>query len=90
MTDPVIVQLPRAWRRGLIAIACSVLVTFMLSVVLAFYFAHQSYQRSLQNERQICGLIVTLDDVYRQTPPTTETGRNFADQLHTYRVALGC
>lgn len=87
MTEPTtLVTLPPKWRYGMIA----VVAMFIASTVLGYVFARQSYQRSLQSQRQICGLIVTLDDVYRSTPPTTATGRNFAVQLHIYRVSLGC
>ena len=91
MTEPTtMVTLPAKWRYAIMAICATVVVMFVASTVLGFYFANQSYQRSLQSQRQICGLIVTLDDVYRSTPPTTATGRNFATQLHIYRVSLGC
>ena len=91
MTEPTtLVELPPKWRHGLWMICATVVVMFIASTVLGFVFARQSYQRSLQSQRQICGLLVTLDDVYRSTPPTTATGRNFAIQLHVYRVSLGC
>lgn len=94
MTEPAepttLVTLPAKWRYAILAICTTVILMFVASTVLGFYFAGQSYQRSLQSQRQICGLLVTLDDVYRSTPPTTPTGRNFAAQLHTYRISLGC
>jgi cell division protein FtsX len=91
VTEPTtLVTLPPKWRYSIIAICTTVVAMFIASTVLGFVFAGQSYQRSLQSQRQICGLIVTLDDVYRSTPPTTATGRNFATQLHIYRVSLGC
>lgn len=51
---------------------------------------HQAEQRNVQRAREICGLIVVLDDAYRATPPTTPVGQHLADEIHRYRVALGC
>jgi hypothetical protein len=41
-------------------------------------------------QRKICGLMVVLDTAYHQTPPTTETGRNIADEVARYRAEIGC
>jgi hypothetical protein len=35
-------------------------------------------------------LVNTLDDTYRQQPPTTPTGRQVAAEIHALRVRLGC
>ena len=37
-----------------------------------------------------CGIYTLLDNVYRQTPPTTPTGRNFAAAVHEVVTDLGC
>lgn len=50
----------------------------------------QGDRRNAARAREICGLIVVLDDAYRQNPPTTELGRHIAAEMHTYRVGLGC
>lgn len=47
-------------------------------------------QRDRARQREICGLISTFDDAYRQTPPTTALGRHIAAEMHAYRVGLGC
>lgn len=54
------------------------------------YVDRQAEQRNLQRSREICGLLVVLDNVYQQTPPTTPVGRNVAEEIHRYRLALGC
>jgi hypothetical protein len=56
-------------------------------IVIGFvWVSHSDRQRA----RDICGLITTLDDSYRDTPPTTPTGRKVADELHAYRLRLDC
>lgn len=47
-------------------------------------------RRDQQRAREICGLIVVLDDAYRTTTPTTELGRSIAAAVHRYRLRLGC
>lgn len=51
---------------------------------------HQAEQRNVDRAREICGLIVVLDDAYQQTKPTTQLGKNVAGEIHAYRVRLGC
>lgn len=46
--------------------------------------------RNQQRAREICGLIVLLDNTYQQTKPTTALGQNIADEIHAYRTRLGC
>lgn len=81
-------------RRDLVYV---LLVVFVTSIVLAAvnviytnHVAAQSEQRNQERAREICGLISTFDDAYRQTPPTTELGRHIAAEMHAYRVGLGC
>lgn len=73
------------------------LVVFVTLVVGAVgnwaYIQHvdrQAERRNVERAREICGLIVVLDNAYQQTPPTTPVGRNLADEIHRYRVRLGC
>lgn len=48
-------------------------------------------ERNVERQRQICGIIVIIDDRNQTLPPATdaETDR-FRRELHTYRLALGC
>jgi hypothetical protein len=66
-----------------IAVYGSLLALIVVGLVVV---AHNDHERS----RDICGLIATLDDSYRETPPTTPTGRRVAIELHAYRLRLGC
>ena len=72
-------------------------VVFVTLVVLGLgnwaYIRHVDQvaeERNVQRAREICGLIVVLDDAYRETPPTTALGRNVALEIHAYRARLGC
>lgn len=47
-------------------------------------------RRDRERAREICGLIVVLDDAYRETPPATPVGQHVADEIHRYRLRLGC
>lgn len=40
--------------------------------------------------RQFCDIVVTQTDSYRQTPPTTDAGRNLAGKFETLRERLEC
>lgn len=74
------------------ALACfaAVISLAVAGILYTNHVASQSEHHDQERARQICGLIVVLDDAYRQTPPTTEVGRHVAAELHTYRVGLGC
>lgn len=41
-------------------------------------------------DREWCELLVTLDEAYRKTPPTTPTGRSVADSIRHLRGDLHC
>lgn len=72
-------------------------VVFVTMVVLAIgnwaytnYVDRQAERRNVDRAREICGLIVVLDDAYAVTPPATPVGQHLAAEIHRYRVALGC
>lgn len=43
-----------------------------------------------EQQRKICGLIVLMDDTYRQNPPPSDTGRQMRDEVRKYRARIGC
>lgn len=48
-------------------------------------------RRNLERQRQICGIITILDDRNQGMPPATDPATaRFRQELHTYRVSLGC
>jgi len=54
--------------------------------VMAFFVI--AYVR--EQQRQMCGLIVVLDEAYHETPPATTTGQHIADEVSHYRDEIGC
>lgn len=74
-------------RPKLIYAAVVVFATFTALAVLNVWYVNRVDRES---SREICGLLVVLDDAYAQTPPTTPVGRNIADEIHRYRQKLGC
>lgn len=50
-----------------------------------------SDRRDLQRAREICGIIVLIDDRNQGMPPPADADTAaFRDELHRYRVSLGC
>lgn len=48
-------------------------------------------RRNVERQRQICGIIVLIDDRNQAMPPATDPDTmRFRQELHTYRVGLGC
>lgn len=43
-----------------------------------------------ESNRKWCSLVVTLDETYRQTPPTTEVGRKVAVSINGLRQDFRC
>lgn len=68
----------------------AVVVAFIACAAIAaasvFYAAH--VQR--ESDRKWCSLVITMDDAYRQTPPTTAPGKNLAASIAELRRKLGC
>lgn len=75
------VQMP-LWY-SLLALVVSMVLTAAVAVVIADRAARQS-------ERRWCGIVTTLDDTYRATPPTTPTGRRQAAEIAKLRADFGC
>lgn len=79
----------RAWATILLLI-----VGFGLALGLTIAYVGKvdraAEHRNQERSREICGLITVLDDAYAETPPTTPVGRHLADEIHRYRMRLGC
>lgn len=75
-----------------------VLVVVLLTAVLAAGAALVSASRSAalsqhareESERRWCGVVVALDDAYRQSPPQTPAGQRIADSIAALRTEFGC
>lgn len=69
-------------RKTWYALVVILVVSLALNGVMYFVVVHTS--------RKICGIVVSLDEAYRQNPPTTPIGRDIANKMHSYRDSLGC
>lgn len=81
------------WR-VLIACLLAALGSSTVSIIYSNDAARQSEQRVSEQQRlseqRWCGIVATLDDAYRDTPPQTPAGRKIADDIRQLRVAFGC
>lgn len=72
------------------AVAYSLIMIFLASVTSAL--AAIMYAKHVDNEsnQRWCGLVVRLDDTYREKPPGTELGRDIATEFQKLRHDFGC
>lgn len=46
---------------------------------------------TIQRSKDICGIIVIIDDRNQELPPATDKGtEDFRKELHAYRERIGC
>ena len=99
MSTPIRVVARNRWALTSVFLSCFVM--FAVSIIWSNHVAADSYNRSLAATRaaqtaqtkangQLCALVATFDDTYKLTPPSTETGREVAMEMHNLRLALGC
>lgn len=79
-----------AWASLLVSI-----VGVGATMVLMFAYVRQvdraAERRNVERQRQICGIIVLIDDRNQAMPPAADAETNrFRAELHTYRLHLGC
>ncbi|MEU8334789.1 hypothetical protein [Micromonospora tulbaghiae] len=64
------------------------------SVLYANVRAERAERRAEQIDRESnrrwCGVVTTLDDAYRQTPPQTPAGKKIAKDIAELRIEFGC
>lgn len=80
----------RAWAATMLTIVC-----FGLALGLTVAYVRKvnadAEARNVQRSREICGLIVLIDDRNQALPPESDPDTAaFRAELHRYRVALGC
>lgn len=68
----------------------AVVVAFIACVSIAFGSVAYANHVQRDSDRKWCKLVGTLDDAYREQPPTTPTGKNVADSVAQLRHDLGC
>jgi hypothetical protein len=72
----------RGWK---VLFAC--LVAAILSAGTAMAYANRVARES---ERKWCGVVSTMDDAYRTSPPSTPAGRRIARDIAQLREDFGC
>ncbi|MDG4809948.1 hypothetical protein O7634_24620 [Micromonospora sp. WMMD1120] len=70
------------WR-VLVAVLLAALGSSTVSII-------YSNEAARQSERKLCGVVSTLDDAYRQTPPQTPAGQKIARDVRQLRAEFGC
>lgn len=73
-------------------------IAFLVGVGLAIGFTlayvtkvdHEAERRNVERSRDICGIIRLIDDRNQTVTPTTVEQKQFIDELHRYRLKLGC
>lgn len=79
-----------AWVTVLMML-CTVGVLAVLTIGYVRRVDQQSDRRNIERQRQICGIIVLIDDRNQDLPPTTDVAATeFRRELHAYRVGIGC
>jgi hypothetical protein len=75
-------MLRRSWR--LLALA------FVSAFVAAGASMLYSNHAARESERKWCGVVSTMDDAYRATPPQTPAGRKIAADIRHLRADFDC
>lgn len=88
------------WYSVVAILVCIVMMTVTTTVLLqrqadqAAELSRQARQEAQQaareSERRWCGLVTSLDDAYRSSPPQTPVGQRMAMELATLRMQFGC
>jgi hypothetical protein len=82
--------LSRARWYALVAVLVTMLLIGAANVVYTNAAVARQEQQRRDNDRRWCALLLPLDEAYRATPPTTQTGRDVAAAIHTQRVSFHC
>jgi hypothetical protein len=94
MTQPV----KRSKVAGALVIVAAFVTTNTLGILYANHVStqdriraeHNAAVATRQQTQLFCTLMKTLDGAYQATPPTTETGKNVAKEVHQLVIGLGC
>jgi hypothetical protein len=76
------IRLRLSWHMMVVSFVCA-----FLAAAAAMLYANRV---AAESERKWCGVVVTLDDAYRVTPPQTPTGRQIAADVRRLRGEFGC
>ncbi len=77
------------WRAFL-----GIVISFSLGLGLSLGYTHKVDQESdrdnEKNDRKWCSLLITMDDAYQSSTPSSPVGVRVALAIHTLRNDLGC
>ena len=83
----------RRWWPLVISVGASVLSS-VLAAALCLTVTANNRDRGIEArkelQRQVCLIVVSLDDNYRESPPATDLGRLNATSMRQLRTTLGC
>lgn len=79
-------RLRRLVRHGWRFLAVSFVAAIVAAAASMLYTNHAAHE----SERKWCGVVSTMDDAYRDTPPQTPTGRKIAADIARLRADFGC
>lgn len=88
MTRPAaeIRELRRRLRQGWHLLVMSFLAAFLAAAGSMLY----SNRVARDSERKWCGVVATLDEAYKVTPPRTPAGQKIAQDIRQLRADFGC
>jgi len=68
---------------SVMAILGTLIVSMSLTILIALHAVKQS-------EQKFCAIVLTMTNGYRQSPPTTATGKNVSERMEALRKSLDC
>ena len=74
-----------SWNGWRVLVACLVAAIGASAVSIIY-----SNEAARQSEQRWCGVVTTLDDAYRQSPPQTPAGQKIARDIRQLRADFGC
>lgn len=75
---------------GLVGMLISTLLLALSGFLYVNYQQASAQKAERENDRRWCQLLITLDQAYSTSPPTSELGRRVALAIHSLRTELGC
>lgn len=71
-------------------LAYSLLIIFLAALTSALVSIGYAKHVDSESNQRWCGLVVRLDDTYREKPPGTELGRDIANEFKQLRQDFDC
>lgn len=75
---------------ALVAVVITVILMAGLNIIYTGMVANRLQHEEVENDQKFCDVFGTLDGYYRDSPPKTPAGIEFAAKIHELTVSLGC